>query len=75
MLGRAQEVDDLGLQAVRVLELVHEDRAEARLLALAELGLRLEKVARLELEILEVERRLARLRLRVPAGEQRQELL
>ena len=74
-LRRPQQVDDLGLQAVRVLELVHEDRAEARLLALAELGLRAEQVARLELEVLEVERRLARLRLGVPRREQRQQLL
>ena len=74
-LGRPQQVDDLRLQAVRVLELVDEDRAEARLLALAQLGLRAKKVARLELEILEVERRLARLRLGVPRGEQRQQLL
>ena len=74
-LRRPQQVDDLGLQAVRVLELVHEDRAEARLFALAELGLRAEQVARLELEVLEVERRLARLRLRVPGREQRQQLL
>ena len=34
-----QQVDDLGLEAVRVLELVHEDRAEARLLALSQPGL------------------------------------
>ena len=74
-LRRPQQVDDLRLQAVRVLELVHEDRAEARLLALAQLRLRPEEVARLELEVLEVERRLARLRLGVPLGEQRQELL
>ncbi len=74
-LRRPQQVDDLRLQAVRVLELVHEDRAEARLLALAQLRLRLEEVARLELKVLEVERRLARLRLGVPRGEQRQELL
>jgi aryl carrier-like protein len=70
-----QQVDDLGLQAVRVLELVHEDRAEALLLALAQLRLGPQQVARLELEVLEVERRFACLRLGVPLGEKRQQLL
>src|SRR5207245_10357063 len=70
-----QEVDDLRLQSVRVLELVDEDRAEPALLALTEVGLRPQEVPRLELEILEVECRLARLRLRILLGEERQELL
>ena len=74
-LGCPQEIDDLGLEAVRVLELVDEDRAETRPLALAELGLRAEEVARLELKVLEVERRLARLRLGIALREQRQQLL
>src|SRR4029077_3813427 len=39
-LRRPEQVDDLRLQAVGVLELVHEDRAEARPLPLSELGLR-----------------------------------
>ena len=39
-VGRPQQVDDLGLQAVRVLELVDEDRAETCLLALAKIRLR-----------------------------------
>src|SRR4029077_7387504 len=52
-----------------------EDRAEPRLLALAELRLRPEEVPRLELEILEVERRLTRFRLRILLGEERQKLL
>src|SRR5207244_6087776 len=38
-LGRAQEIHDLRLQAVRVLELVHEDRAETRLFAFTQLRL------------------------------------
>src|SRR5207302_7437481 len=63
-----EQVDDLRLQAVRVLELVHEDRAEARPLALAQLRLRAEKVSGAKLEVLEVERRLAGLRRRVAAG-------
>src|ERR1700757_5284270 len=46
-LGGPEQVDDLRLEAVRVLELVDEDRAEAPLLALAELRLRAEEVARL----------------------------
>src|SRR5581483_1465293 len=72
---RAEQLDDLRLEPVRVLELVDEDRPEARLLALADLGPMPEQVARLELEILEVERRLARLRLRVLPGEGREQLL
>src|SRR5215468_161942 len=74
-LRRPEQVDDLGLEAVRVLELVDEDRAEARLLALAQLRLRAEQIARLELQVLEVERGLVRLRLGVPLGEQRQQFL
>ena len=74
-LRRPQQLDDLGLERVRVLELVDEDLAEAQLLALADLGMRAEEVARLELEILEVERRLARLRLGVLRPERVEELL
>src|SRR5262249_55603991 len=62
-LRRAQEVDELGLETVRVLELVDENRAKARLLALAQLRLRAEEIPRLELQILEVECGLVRLRL------------
>ena len=74
-LRRPQQLDDLGLERVRVLELVDEDLAEAELLALADLGMRAEEVARLELEILEVERRLARLRLGVLRRERVEQLL
>ncbi len=74
-LRRPQKIHDFRLQAVRVLELVHEDRAKAGLLALAQLRLGTEQVTRLELQVLEVERRLAPLRLGVALGEQRQQLL
>jgi hypothetical protein len=71
----AEEVEQLGLQPVRVLELVDHDRGEALPLALADLRVVAEQVARLELEVLEVERRLSALGLRVRGGERRQELL
>ena len=57
-----EQVDDLALEPVRVLELVDHDRAEAPALALAHAGVVAEQVARGELEILEVERRLTLLR-------------
>ena len=74
LVGREQ-VDQLALEPVRVLELVHQHRAEAPALALADLGLVAEQVARGQLEVLEVERRLARLRRRVRVGEAAQQLL
>ena len=55
----AQQVDQVCLEAVRVLELVDHDRAEAELLQLPDRFVALEEVARLELEVLEVERRLS----------------
>ena len=63
------------MQAVRVLELVDHDRAEAQALALADLRVVAQQVARVELEILEVERRLARLRVAVRRGEPLEQLL
>ena len=74
-LGRTQEVHDVRLQAIGVLELVHQDRAEPRLLTLTQRGLHAEEVAGLELEILEVECRLAGLRLGVLLGEEGEQLL
>ena len=58
VLGREQ-VDQLALEPVRVLELVHQHRAEAPALALADLGLVAQQVPRGQLEVLEVERGLA----------------
>src|SRR5205814_9874579 len=55
-----QEVDEVALQAVRVLELGDHDRPEAQPLPLADLRVVSQQVARVELEILEVECRLAR---------------
>src|SRR5215471_17134525 len=74
-LGRPEQVDDLRLEPVRVLELVDEDRAEAGLFPLPELRMRAQERARLELQVREVECRLARLRVRVFPGEQGEELL
>ena len=53
-----EQVDELALQPVRVLELVDHDRPEAPALALADLLVLLEQLARQHLEVLEVERRL-----------------
>ena len=69
------QVDHLALEAVRVLELVDADLAEAQLLALADRVVRREQVARAELEILEVERGLAVLRRLVGALERLEQLL
>ena len=73
--GAGEQVDELALEPVRVLELVDHDRGEAELLALADLLVVAEQVARAELEILEVERRLAVLRGRVRVREAAQQLL
>ncbi len=70
-----EQVDQLALEPVRVLELVHQHRAEAPALALADLGLVAEQVPRGQLEVLEVERRLGRLRRRIGVGEAAQQLL
>ena len=70
-----EQVDDLALEPVRVLELVDHDRAEAPALALPHGRVVAEQVARGELEILEVERRLAVLRRAVGDAEPLEELL
>src|SRR6185312_1209388 len=70
-----EEVEELGLEAVRVLELVDHDRAEPLARALADLLVAAKEVARPELEIFEVERRLPCLRLLVLGGELGEELL
>ena len=74
ILGREQ-VDQLALEAVRVLELVDEHRAEAPALLVADRGMVAKKVPRVQLEVLEVERRLGLFRGRVGVGEAPQELL
>src|SRR5439155_14982206 len=61
----AQQIHEVALQAIRVLELVDHDRAEPPLLALADQLVVAQQVARRELEILEVDRRLLSLRGRV----------
>jgi hypothetical protein len=61
--GSAQEIDEIALQLVRVLELVDHDRAEAQRLAFADRLVLLQQVARAQLQILEVQCGLARLRL------------
>src|SRR5439155_24614937 len=76
LLGPAgEEVDQLALERVRVLELVDHDRAEAQLLRFADAGVVHEQVAREQLQVLEVERRLALLAGRVLHREKPEQLL
>ena len=70
-----EQVDELALEPVRVLELVDHDRAEAPALALADLGVLAQQLAREQLQVLEVERRLAVLGLPVGAVVGEQQLL
>ena len=70
-----EEIDQVALEAIGVLELVDHDRLEAQRLPLADLRVVAEKRPRSELEILEVERRLAALRRRVRLRKAVQELL
>ena len=70
-----EEIHELALEAIRVLELVDHDRAEAELLALPERAVVTEQVARPQLQVLEVERRLAVLGGRVGVREAEQQLL
>ncbi len=70
-----EQVDEIALEAVRVLELVDHDRLEAQRLPVAKLLVIPEEVAGHELEILEVEGRLTALGGRVRAGEAVEQLL
>jgi hypothetical protein len=70
-----QQVDQLALQPVRVLELVDHDRREAELLAGPDRLVVAEHVARAQLQVLEVEGRLAVLGVLVGAREPGQQLL
>ena len=70
-----EQVDELALEAVRVLELVDHDRPEAPALPLAYGRVVPQQVARGELEVLEVERRLAVLRRAVGGAEALEQLL
>ena len=71
----AEEVDQVGLEAVRVLELVDHDRAEAELLHLPDRFVVAQELAGAQLQVLEVECRLAILRLGVGGREAGQQLL
>src|SRR6185312_16816001 len=70
-----EEIQQLRLEAIRVLELVDHDRAEALSRALADVLVAAQEVAGAKLEVLEVERALPSLRLGVRVRELRQELL
>ena len=69
------QVDEAALERVRVLELVDHDRAEPKLLGLPHPLVGREEVAREDLEILEVERRLSFLRRLILGRKQVEELL
>ena len=69
------EVDELALEPVRVLELVDHDHAEAEANRVAHRLVVAEEVARRELEVLEVDDRLAPLRVRVLRREALEQLL
>ena len=70
-----EQIHELALESIRVLELVDHDRPEAQLLALSQRLVLPQQVARAELEILEVERRLAVLGGRVRPREAEEKLL
>src|SRR5207248_1662650 len=74
-LRTAEQVDEVALQLVRVLELVDHERAEAQLLALADRLVVPQEIAREQLQVLEVERGLARLGLVERRAETLQQLL
>ena len=74
-VGAGEEIHDLTLEPVRVLELVDHDRPEAELLALPQRCVVAEEVARAQLQVLEVERRLAVLGRGVRVRESEQQLL
>ena len=74
-LGAGDQVDQLALQPVGVLELVHHDSPETELLAFADRRVVAEQVARTQLQVLEVECGLAVLRLLIGRGECREQLL
>jgi hypothetical protein len=74
-IGMRDEVDELALEPIRVLELVHHDHAEPQLGRLADRGVVAQEVARRKLEVLEVDGRLTSLRGRVLGGEPLEELL
>ena len=74
-LGMGDEVDQLALQTVRVLELVDHDHAKAELRRLADLAIVAKQVAGGELEVLEVDDRLAPLGGRVGDAEALEQLL
>ena len=69
------QVDEVALKAVGVLELVDHDRAEAPGLALLDLLVFAQQVARVELQVLEVDAGLALLGARVGAREAFEQLL
>ena len=74
ILGR-QQIDELALEPIGVLELVDEDRPEAPALSLPDRRVVAQEVAGRQLEVLEVERGLGRLRCGVRVGEAAEEVL
>src|SRR5439155_307330 len=70
-----EEIDQLALQPVRVLELVDHDRTEAQLLSLSDRLVVPQKIARAQLQVLEVECGFAVLSLLIRGGEAGEQLL
>ena len=71
----AENVDEVALEAVRVLELVDHDRAKTQLLGFAHPLVAQQQLACAELQVFEVERRLPLLRRGVFGGEELKQLL
>jgi hypothetical protein len=69
------QVEDVALQTVRVLKLVDEHVVESLARSLAKPGPAAKQVARMELEVVEVERRALRLELRVAPAVEAEELV
>ena len=74
-IAGAQQVDQLGLEAIRVLELVHHDRTEPELLRLPDHFAVTEEIPGSQLQILEIERRFAILGGGIRGREAGEELL
>src|SRR5262249_56814463 len=73
--GARQKINELALQAIRVLELVDHDLSEPELLPLSNGRVLTKEVARVELQVLEVKDGLGRLGRRILLGEALEQFL
>ena len=74
-IGMRDEIDELALEAVRVLELVHHDHPEAELRLLPDGVVVAQEVPGSQLQVLEVDDRFAPLRSGILGGEAFEQLL